>query len=335
VEFRAAQYERARAVFDSAGVGSADQDLAARLRAEFPRPSDDLRAAVAAFRDLLRLESRPERFRRLLRAWAGRVMAGIRSGDFVAAGAWMKAVTENPVFPGEYAHHVTEAVRELSRPALLDELVIALAKAGDPPAAGALLAGWGSPLVEYLIAGILVDEPKVNRRHLVEYLGQAGRGDIRLLTPWLRDPRWYVVRNVATAIGRAGREGGVAALMTVVDHSDDRVRVEVIRALAALEGADAIPLLVAALEDPSQRVRNAAVSLLRAEPSDEVVLRIADHLASAAVTADDARRLVKIIAERTSEVAGTILNDLAGKRSGVRVPKTVRDAARAAGGRAS
>lgn len=335
VEFRTAQYERARAVFDSAGYGSADRDLAERLRAEFPRPSDDLRASVAAFRDMLRLEMRPERFRRLLRAWAGRVVAGIRSGDFVAAGAWMKALTENPVFPSEYSHHVTEAVRELSRAALLDELVVALAKAGDPPGAAGLLSGWGSPLVEYLIGGMLVEVPKVNRRHLVEYLGQAGRGDIRLLTPWLRDPRWYVVRNVATAIGRAGREGGVAALMSVIDHEDDRVRVEVIRALATLEGPEAVPLLVTALADPSQRVRNAAVSLLRAEPSDEVVLRIADHLGSATVTADDVRRLIKIIAERTSETARATINDLAERRSGRKVPKLVREAARSALGRPS
>ncbi|HAX82077.1 MAG TPA: hypothetical protein DCY40_05885 [Actinobacteria bacterium] len=335
VEFRTAQYEKARAVFDAAGIGSADNDLAERLRAEFPRPSDDLRASVAAFRDLLRLEIRPERFRRLLRAWAGRVVAGIRSGDFVSAGAWMKAVTENPVFPSEYSHHVTDALRDLSRPALLDELVVALAKAGDPPGADALLSGWGSPLVEYLIAGMLVETPKVNRRHLVEYLGQAGRGDIRLLTSWLRDPRWFVLRNVATAIGRAGREGGVPALMTIVDHEDDRVRVEVVRALATLEGQDAVPLLVSALADASQRVRNAAVSLLRAEPSDEVVLRIADHLANEAVTADDARRLIKIIAERTSETARDTLASLADRHSKLRPSKVVRAAAQAALGKPS
>ena len=328
MEFRTAQYERARAVFDAAGIGSADRDLAERIQAEFPRPSDDLRASVSAFRDMLRLEMRQERFRRLLRAWAGRVVAGIRSGDFVAAGAWMKAVTENPVFPSEYSHHVTEAVRELSRPALLDELVVALAKAGDPPGAAALLSGWGSPLVAYLIGCMLVEVPKVNRRHLVEYLGQAGRGDIRLLTPWLRDPRWYVVRNVATAIGRAGRDGGVPALLSVVDYDDDRVRVEVIRALATLEGPEAVPLLVGALADSSQRVRNAAVSLLRAEPSDEVVLRIAEHLTGESVTSDDARRLIKIIAERTSDAARKALDSLAERRSGA--SKAVREAARAA-----
>ena len=330
VEFRAEQYEQVRAVFDTVGSSSADAALVERIQAEFPRPSDDLRAAVAAFRDLLRIEQRHERFRRLLRAWSGKITSGIRSGDFASAGIWMKAVTENPVFPGEYAIHVTEAIRELSRPALLDELVAALAKAGDPPGAAALLAGWGEPLVEHLITGMLADEPEVNRRHLIEYLGMAGRGDVRLLTPWLHDPRWFIVRNVATAVGKAGRETGIPALAGIVDHDDDRVRVEAIRGLATLEGEDAVPLLVRSLSDPSQRVRNAAVSLLRAEPSDEVVIRIAEYLSSNNAEADDARRLIKVIAERTSQPARDALASLADKRFAVGSGKIVRDGARAA-----
>jgi hypothetical protein len=332
VEFRSVQYEQVRAVFDTAGAGSADSALAERIRAEFPRPSDDLRAAVAAFRELLRIEQRHERFRRLLRAWSSKVTAGIRSGDFASAGIWMKAVTENPVFPGEYALHVNEAIRELSRPALLDELVVALAKAGDPPGAAALLSGWGEPLVEYLIGGMLVDEPKVNRRHLVEYLAMAGRNDVRLLTPWLRDPRWFIIRNVATAVGKTGRETAIPALLAVVDHEDDRVRVEAIRAVATIEGETAVPLLVRSLADPSQRVRNAAVSLLRAEPSDDVVIQVGEYLATGEVNPDDARRLVKVIAERTSETARLVLAGLAGKRFAMGSAKAVRDAARSAQG---
>ena len=189
--------------------------------------------------------------------------------------------------------------------------------------------------MEHLIAGMLVEEPKVNRRHLVEYLAMAGRNDVRLLTPWLRDSRWFIVRNVATAVGKTGRETALPALLAVVDHDDDRVRVEAIRAVATIEGADAIPLLVRALADPSQRVRHGAVSLLRAEPSDEVVIRVGEHLAAGDAEPDDARRLIKIIAERTSDTARQVLGGLADKRFAVGSAKAVRDAARAALGMAS
>lgn len=327
-EFRAEQFEQVKTLFESAGTGSTDAALGERIRAEFPRTIDNRAAAIATFRDLLRLEERPERFRRLLRAWSTKVTGHIKQMEWKNAGAWMGALTQQPVFPPDFAVHVNEALRELSREEQLNELVIALAKAKDPPTAASLLAAWGDPLVEYLINGMLVDEPPVNRRHLVEYLGMAGRADVRLLTPWLRDPRWYIVRNVATAIGKTGRENGIEPLMAVRQHPDDRVRVEAVRALAALQGEGALDVLVEGLRDESQRVRNAAVSLLRALPADEVVYRIADHLSEGDVEDGDARRLMKVIAERPSRAATDALERLASKRFAVGTAKTVRDMAR-------
>jgi hypothetical protein len=331
VDWRGQQYERVRAVFDATGSGrSADVAILDRVRAEFPGRGDDLHAGVAVLRDLLRIENRSERFRRLLRAWSGKVAAAIRRSDFHGAGAWMRALTESPVFPHDFALHVTEAMRDLSRDDLMADLVTRLAAAGDPPSAAPLLAAWGEPLVSYLIGGMLVDEPIVNRRHLVEYLGMAGRSDVRLLTPWLRDPRWFVVRNVATAVGKTGRATAIPALEAVQDHSDDRVRVEVVRALVALKGDEGIGYALAALRDESPRVRQAAVSLLRASPSPEVVPGVLQALGDGVPNADEARRLVDVIAERKSAEATEALEALLSKRFAVGSSRAVRDAAKAA-----
>lgn len=324
------QFERVRAVFDSSGSGSGDVALLERVRAEFPGRGDDLHAGIGVLRDLLRIEQRPERFRRALRVWTGKVAAAIRRGDFHAAGTWMRSVTESPVFPHEFAIHVAEAVRELSRDELLEELVQKLAKAGDPPSAAPLLMTWGEPLVEYLVGGMLLDTPPVNRRHLVEYLGMAGRSDVRLLTPYLRDPRWFVVRNIATAIGKTTRATAIPSLEAALDHSDDRVRVEVLRALAAVSDDDGVGHAVAALGDASPRVRQAAVSLLRAAPSGDVIDGVAGALESGSHDADDVRRLVDIIAERRSEAARHALERLAEKRGVFSGNRGVRDVARAA-----
>jgi hypothetical protein len=330
VQWNGEQFERVRAVFHSSGSGSANVALLERVRAEFPGRGDDLHAGIGVLRDLLRVEGRPERFRRVLRVWTGKVAAAIRRGDFHAAGTWMRAVTESPVFPHEFAIHVAEAVRELSRDDLLEELVQNLAKAGDPPSAAPLVMAWGEPLVEYLVGAMTVETPPVNRRHLVEYLGMAGRADVRLLTPHLRDPRWFVVRNVATAMGRTGRDTAIPALEAVLDHGDDRVRVEVLRALAAVTENDGVSFAVAALGDESPRVRQAAVSLLRASPSDDVVDGVARVLGSGSHSADDARRLVDVIAERHSRAARAALEQLSEKRGAFSGNRTVRDAARAA-----
>jgi hypothetical protein len=330
VDWNGQQFELVRAVFDSSSeVGSGDAALLERVRAEFPGRGDDLHAGVGVLRDLLRIEQRPERFRRVLRVWTGKIATSIRRGDFHGAGTWMRAVTENPVFPKEYALHVVEAVRELSREELLEELVSKLAKAGDPPSAAPLLMAWGEPLVEYLVAGMAVSSPPVNRRHLVGYLGMAGRADVRLLTPYLRDPRWYIVRNIASAIGRTGRETAVPALEDILHYPDDRVRVEVIRALIAIGGEDGVAPALNALGDESPRVRQAAVSLLRASPSDAVVTGVASILVSGSHNADDARRLVDVIAERRSPAARGALEQLAAKRGGSGASRVVREAASA------
>jgi hypothetical protein len=331
VDWHGQQYERVRAVFDAAASGgSGDAALLERVRAEFPGRGDDLHAGIGVLRDLLRIENRPERFRRLLRVWSGKVATAIRRDDFYSAGAWLRAVTESPVFPHDFAVHVTEAMRELSRDDLLEDLVVRLAAAGDPPSAAPLLAAWGEPLVEYLVAGMTLEEPVVNRRHLVEYLGMAGRSDVRLLTPRLRDPRWFIVRNIATAVGKTGRASAVPALEAVLDHEDDRVRVEVLRALVALKGDEGIGYAVAGLRDPSGRVRQAAVSLLRASPSEEVVPGVVDVLGDGPTTADEARRLVDLIAERRTDQARDALEGLVAKRFAVGASRTVREAAKAA-----
>jgi hypothetical protein len=87
---------------------------------------------------------------------------------------------------------------------------------------------------------------------------------------------------------------------------------------------------VNALRDPSAKVRQAAVSLLRASPSEAVVPGVVQALGDGPASADEARRLVDLIAERKTEQAQEALDSLVVKRFAVGHSRTVRDAARAA-----
>jgi hypothetical protein len=233
LEWHDQQLERVRAVFDAVDVSAADTTLRSNVLAEAPDPSDAFITGVSVFRNLLRVEHRPDRFRRLLRIWSGKVASGVRSREYATAGMWFRALIEAPVFAEEFAHIVAGARRELSRDDLFEELVGGLVESGSPPDAGPLLAAWGEPLVEYLVSQIVTNEPIVNRRHIVDFLGMAGRGDVRHLTARLADPRWFVVRNIATAVGKSGRSSAVPALESLWDYDDDRVRIEVLRAISS------------------------------------------------------------------------------------------------------
>lgn len=323
------QLERLRGLLDSVEYGAGTAELAQRVLAEAGSITEG-RPGVQVIRDLLRLETRPSRYRRLLRIWVGKVSGAIRRGEFAEAGVWMKALTEAPIHSSELAEHMNDAVAELSRPDLFEELVLRLAAAGDPHNARELLAAWGKPLIDYLIEGMVVDEPPVNRRHLVEYLGMAGTGHLDLLLGWLEDSRWFIVRNVATSAGKTGDRAAIPALEAVADHEDDRVRVEVLRALALLDPETAVERTLDAFSDPNTRVRQAAISLLRASASPEVIDGTYDLIQSGSVNAADARRLVEVLAERSSEKSREVLSALAARRFVVGSARAARDAARRA-----
>ena len=323
----AAQMQALRDLLDAVEDGAAPSELAERVLQGAARHHDP---GIVTFRDLLRIETRPSRYHRLLRTWVGKVAGAIRQGDFQTAGTWMRALTESPTQSPELAERIQVAMAELSRPDLFEELVLRLAAAGDPPEARDLLAAWGRPLVDHLIEGMVVEDPPVNRLHLVEYLSMAGTGDISLLVERLSDERWFIVRNVAIAIGRCGHSEAISALEQVARHPDDRVRVEVLRALVSLDAAHALDRILESFLDPSQRVRQAATSLLRACPDPEVVPGIVGLIQSGSVNASDARRLVEVIAERKGDTPLDALAGLAAKRLAVGVARVAREAARQA-----
>jgi len=330
LEWKDEQLERVRAVFDSVDGSGGDAVLREQLAAELPEVGQAFVIGIAVFRDLLRVEHRPDRIRRLLRIWSGKVAAGVRGRDYEHAGMWFRSLVEAPVFPEEFAAIVAETRRELAAEDLFDDLVTGLVESGSPPAAGPLLAAWGEHLVEYLVGQIVTDDPKVNRRHIVDFLGMAGRGDVRHLTARLADPRWFVVRNIVIAIGKAGRASAIPALESVWDHEDDRVRVEVLRSIAALDPEGSLPLVLQSLSDPAPSVRRAAASLLRANASDAVVPGIVEVLTRGHGSADEARRLVEIVAERRGPGVKEALDQLASRRFALGASRTVRDAARQA-----
>jgi len=312
-----------------AEVESLDEALVQRLAAQFTDgASPD--AGVTVLRDLLRIETRRPRFHRLLRVWVGKVTVAVRSGDLARAEAWMRGLVVAPTYPGEFADLVAEALDEVSDPQVLDELMVRLA-AAEPPGTGAgLVAAWGERLARYLVQGMVVEEPPVNRRFLVEFLSWVGRDDVRLLAAFAADSRWFVVRNVAIALGRTGRPQAVPALETLLHHPDHRVRVEALRGLFVLKRGEAVSPLVAALADPEPRVRHAAVSLLHASPSREVVGALAQLLETRPPAADEARRLVELIAERSDPAVRAALERLAGQRWVSGAGRVVREAARRA-----
>jgi HEAT repeat protein len=73
---------------------------------------------------------------------------------------------------------------------------------------------------------------------------------------------WFVARNLAYVLGRIGGDPVLPFLRSWVLHRDDRVRVEVARALGKVNGAEATQILCGLLNDEEYRVRQSAVWVL-------------------------------------------------------------------------
>ena len=113
------------------------------------------------------------------------------------------------------------------------------------------------------------------RKIVINALTYLGPKDIILLSSGLNDTRWYVVRNIIHILRKIADKRAVDFLLKTVKHGDNRVKIEVIRALGELGGAGVIIALREALDDPEVQVRIAAMKALgniRSEAAKRIIL---------------------------------------------------------------
>jgi HEAT repeat protein len=96
------------------------------------------------------------------------------------------------------------------------------------------------------------------RRVICDALSEIGRNAIELFTPFMDDPRWYLVRNITYILGRIGKEESLPYIQKAFNHHEVRVRREAIQALGLIGGPKAVGLLVKALTDEDGRIRSVA-----------------------------------------------------------------------------
>jgi hypothetical protein len=96
------------------------------------------------------------------------------------------------------------------------------------------------------------------RRIICDALSKVGRNGIELMTPFLRDDRWYLVRNIVYILGRIGRKETIQYIGKALRHEDMRVRREALQALGLIGGPEAMQYMVQSLDDPDIKIRGIA-----------------------------------------------------------------------------
>jgi hypothetical protein len=102
-----------------------------------------------------------------------------------------------------------------------------------------------------------LESPRARKR-LVDALIEKAGGNILPFLPFLKDERWFLVRNVVVILGAMKNEQAVTPLKELLKHPEFRVRREALRALSQVGRGRALDVLVECLFDPDQRIRSGA-----------------------------------------------------------------------------
>src|SRR4030042_2745493 len=100
------------------------------------------------------------------------------------------------------------------------------------------------------------------RRVICDALSEIGKNAFELFTPYMDDPRWYLIRNITYILGRIGKEQSLPYIQKAFNHEDPRVRREAIQSLGLIGSTQAVGLLVKALTDEDARIRAMAATNL-------------------------------------------------------------------------
>ena len=122
-----------------------------------------------------------------------------------------------------------------------------------------------STLVEML--GELKHKP--HRLALCEFLSAANEEHIDLIASGLYDKRWYVARNTVIILSNFDSSRSHHHLQKAMQHSEPRVRIEIVHGCQKHDSAYATPILLLALEDEDAGVSQLAVKIALSQTGAE------------------------------------------------------------------
>ncbi|GFO58484.1 hypothetical protein GMST_08090 [Geomonas silvestris] len=93
------------------------------------------------------------------------------------------------------------------------------------------------------------------RKVVIEVLIELGGQRPELFAPFLADPRWYLVRNVALVLALIGGPTALKMIVGLISHREVRIRREVLNFLAQSPDPKARPYLLKFLRDDASALR--------------------------------------------------------------------------------
>jgi HEAT repeat protein len=97
------------------------------------------------------------------------------------------------------------------------------------------------------------------RKAICQALESISANHVEILGKGIDNPRWYVVRNIVSILGKIGKSHALSFFRQTIKHPDLRVRKETIYASSKIELEQANDFLIIALKDENESIRNLAL----------------------------------------------------------------------------
>ncbi|MFW6113677.1 MAG: HEAT repeat domain-containing protein, partial [Actinomycetota bacterium] len=117
------------------------------------------------------------------------------------------------------------------------------------------VSALGEKGVRAMIDALGTEEEMSVRKFICDTLAGLGKDKVRILGSYIRDERWYLVRNIVSVMARFRTPETIPYLKLTLAHPNDRVRAETVRALGMIGSYEARELLMQGLENPDEETR--------------------------------------------------------------------------------
>jgi HEAT repeat protein len=120
----------------------------------------------------------------------------------------------------------------------------------------------GDVATHSLLSALAAESNRSRRRRLFDFMASLGPRIVPQIVPFLKDSRWFVVRNMIVLLRTVQDRTSLPQIREVAHHPDLRVRLEAIKTLIAFDKSVPANLLENAINDPDPKMAETAIALV-------------------------------------------------------------------------
>lgn len=239
--------------------------------------------------------------------------------------------------PEEIRQTIRETVVELGQPSAVEELAVQLTVRDNPDrtAVQSIMKEIPGIAIPVLLRRLAEETGSYGRRVIIDTLGGFGDAMRPYLERWLRDDRWYVIRNAMGLLQQVGGPQDSGNVRTFLEHPNSKVRLEALRFLYRFPTPIDDHVMDRLLSDEDPEVRARAVYALGVLQGQKGLARLMELAAKPFMGEGDLVKremAIKGLGREGGEEAVSFLTKVLGQRSlanpsgGERIRKAAVDA---------